>query len=66
MEDLEKESVLNLTMKLNQLEHKIFDLNIEYLMVSEELQRRIPSLKGDKDLQLKLNMRGKHEAKERS
>ena len=66
MEDLEKESVLNLTMKLNQLERKIFDLNIEYLMVSEELQKRIPSLKGDKDLQLKLNMRGKHEAKERS
>ena len=65
MEDLEKESVLNLTIKLNQLERKIFDLNIEYLMVSEELQKRIPSLKGDKDLQLKLNMRGKHEAKER-
>ena len=65
MEDLEKESVLNLTTKLNQIERKIFELNVEYLMISEELQKRIPSLKGDKDLLPKLDYKGKHEAKKR-
>ena len=53
MEDLENKSVLELTMRLNQIDREIQDLNLEYNLISFELQNRIPSLKGDKDLKMR-------------
>ena len=60
MEDLENKSVLELTMRLNEIDKKIQELNLEYNLISFELQNRIPSLKGDKDLK----MRGVKDEKE--
>ena len=53
MEDLENKSVLELTMRLNEIDKKIQELNLEYNLISFELQNRIPSLKGDKDLKMR-------------
>ena len=62
MDDLENKSVLELTMMLNEIHHKIVNLEVDYNVIAYELQNRVPSLKGDEDLKMR-GERYEHQSK---
>lgn len=54
MKDLSKESVFNLANRLNQIELERQKLDMEHNRIVRELWERIPSLKNEEDIQLKV------------
>lgn len=54
MDNLQHESLYNLATRMNQIELEIQRLEIEYNGIVNELQRRIPNLKEDSNVQPKV------------
>ena len=50
---MKNKTVLELGLRMNEIEKEIYDLELEYNKIIEELQRRIPKLENDVNLQKK-------------
>lgn len=54
MQDLSKESVYKMVVRISQIEYEIRQLEMEYNTILSELHHRLPDLKDDKNLQPKV------------
>ena len=54
---MKNKTVLELGLRMNEIEKEIYDLELEYNKIIEELQRRIPKLENDVNLQPKRRVR---------
>ena len=54
MQDLSKESVYKMVVRINQIEYEIRQLEMEYNTILGELHHRLPNLKDDKNLKPKV------------
>lgn len=54
---MKNKTVLELGLRMNEIEKEIYDLELEYNKIIEELQRRIPKLENDVNLQPKKKVR---------